>query len=180
MLQRIIRSSMQRRLVVITLALLLMIFGVSQLSKAPVDILPEYSRPFVEIQIEALGLSAQEVEAMITTPLEADMLNGTPWAEEIRSVSLPGLSSIILYFEKGTDIMSARQVAQERLIELFALPNVSNQVTMINPVSSANRCLEIGLSSEEISLIEMSVLARWTLLLSKHPHNLRPVRWFSG
>jgi len=155
---------MQRRLVVIALALLLMIFGIAQLSQAPVDILPEFSRPYVEIQIEALGLSAQEVEAMITTPLEADMLNGTPWAEEIRSVSLPGLASIILYFEKGTDIMRARQVAQERLIEIFALPNVSNQFTMINPVSSANRCVEIGLSSEEVSLIEMSVLARWTIV----------------
>jgi Cu/Ag efflux pump CusA len=155
---------MQRRLVVVALALLLMIFGITQLSQAPVDVIPEFSRPYVEIQIEALGLSAQEVEAMITTPLEADMLNGTPWAEEIRSVSLPGLASIILYFEKGTDVMRARQVAQERLIEIFALPNVSNQFTMINPVSSANRCLEIGLSSEEVSLIEMSVLARWTIV----------------
>ena len=78
MLRWIVRSSMQRRLVVIALALLLMIFGVTQLSQAPIDVLPEFSRPYVEIQIEALGLSAQEVEAMITTPLEADMLNGTP------------------------------------------------------------------------------------------------------
>jgi Cu/Ag efflux pump CusA len=60
--------------------------------------------------------------------------------------------------------MRARQVAQERLIEIFALPNVSNQFTMINPVSSANRCMEIGLSSDELPLIEMSVLARWTIV----------------
>jgi Cu/Ag efflux pump CusA len=164
MLSWIVRSSLQRRLVVMSLAILLMIYGITQISQVPVDILPEFSRPYVEIQIEALGLSAQEVEAMITTPLEADMLNGTPWAVEIRSVSLPGLASIILYFEKGTDIMRARQVAQERLIEIFALPNVSNQFTMINPVSSANRCMEIGLSSDELPLIEMSVLARWTIV----------------
>lgn len=160
----IVASSVKLRLVVVAFAALLMIFGFTQLRTMPVDALPEFSRPYVELQIEALGLSAQEVEAMITTPLEADMLNGTPWAEKIRSVSLPGLSSITLIFEKGTDIMRARQVAQERLIEIFALPQVSNQFTMINPVSSAGRVMEIGLTSDTFSLIEMSVLARWTIV----------------
>jgi Cu/Ag efflux pump CusA len=101
---------------------------------------------------------------MITTPMEADMLNGTPWVEEIRSVSIPGLSSIVLVFEKGTDIMRARQMVQENLIAVFALPNVSKPPTMINPVSSASRCMKIGLTSDNLSLIEMSVLARWTIV----------------
>ena len=65
---------------------------------------------------------------MITTPLEADMLNGTPWVEEIRSQSIPGLSSIVLVFEKGTDIMRARQVVQENLTEVFALPNAQGEL----------------------------------------------------
>ncbi|MGH7207495.1 MAG: efflux RND transporter permease subunit, partial [Nitrospiraceae bacterium] len=164
MMRWIIGLSMKFRLAVATLAALLMVFGFMQLRKMPVDALPEFSRPYVELQIEALGLSAEEVEAMITTPLEADMLNGTPWAEKIRSVSLPGLSSITLIFEKGTDIMRARQVAQERLTEVFALPQVSNQFTMINPVSSAGRFMEIGLTSDKLSLIEMSVLARWMIV----------------
>ena len=163
-MRRIVRASLKFRLVVAALAALLLIFSFTHLRKMPVDALPEFSQPYVEIQIEALGLSAQEVEAMITTPLEADMLNGTPWAEGIRSVSLPGLSSITLIFEKGTDIMRARQVVAERLTEVFALPNVSNQFTMINPVSSAGRCMEIGLTSDKLSLIEMSVLARWTIM----------------
>jgi len=163
MLRWIVGSSLKLRMVVVTLAALLMVFGLMQLRNMPVDALPEFSRPYVELQIEALGLSAEEVEAMITTPLEADMLNGTPWAEKIRSVSLPGLSSITLIFEKGTDIMRARQVAQERLTEVFALPQVSNQFTMINPVSSAGRFMEIGLTSDKLSLIEMSVLARWMI-----------------
>jgi CzcA family heavy metal efflux pump len=163
MLRWIIGTSLQARFVVVALAALLLVFGFTQLEDMPVDILPEFSPPYVELQIEALGLSAQEVEAMITTPLEADMLNGTPWAKKIRSVSLPGLSSITLMFEKGTDIMRARQVAQERLVEVFALPQVSNQFTMINPVSSAGRVMDIGLFSDKLSLIEMSVLARWTI-----------------
>ncbi len=164
MIRWMVRSSLQARFVVVALAALLLVFGFTQLKDMPVDILPEFSPPYVELQIEALGLSAQEVEAMITTPLEADMLNGTPWAKKIRSVSLPGLSSITLMFEEGTDIMHARQVAQERLIEIFALPQVSNQFTMINPVSSAGRVMDIGLVSDKLSLIEMSVLARWTIV----------------
>lgn len=163
MMRWIVGSSLKLRLVVATLAALLMVFGFTQLRKMPVDALPEFSRPYVELQIEAPGLSAQEVEALVTTPLEADMLNGTPWAKEIRSVSIPGLSSIVLTFEKGTDLMRARQMVQERLTEVFALPKVSKNFTMINPLSSTSRVMAVGMTSEKLSLIEMSVLARWTI-----------------
>ncbi len=101
MIAKIIRTSMNLRLLVVAIAASLIFFGATQVKNMPVDALPEFSAPYVELQIEALGLSAQEVEAMITTPLEADMLNGTPWAEKIRSVSIPGLSSIKLTFKKG-------------------------------------------------------------------------------
>ena len=164
MLRSIVESSLQLRIVVAAVAVLLLVFGFVQLDDMRVDALPEFSRPYVEIQTEALGLSAQEVEAMITTPMEADMLNGTPWVDEIRSVSLPGLSSIVLVFEKGTDIMKARQVAHERMTEIFALPQVSKPPVMINPLSSTARILDVGLSSDKLSLIDMSVLARWTIL----------------
>jgi CzcA family heavy metal efflux pump len=164
MMRWIIGSSLKLRLAVAAVAALLLIFGFVHLEDMTVDTLPEFSRPYVELQTEALGLSAQEMEAMITTPLEADMLNGTPWAVEMRSVSIPGLSSIVLIFEKGTDVMRARQVVQERLTEVFALPNVSKPTTMINPVSSARRCMAIGLTPDGLSLIDMSVLARWTIV----------------
>ena len=163
MMRWIVGSSLRLRLVMAAVAALLMVFGFTQLRKMPVDVLPEFSRPYVEIQAEALGLSAQEVEAMITTPFEADMINGTPWAEEIRSVSIPGMSSVMIIFERGTDIMKARQVVQERMTEIFALPQVSRPPAMVNPVASAGRCMEIGLTSKKMSLIEMSVLARWTI-----------------
>ena len=164
MLRWIIKSSLQLRFVVAAIAVLLILYGVTQLSRIPVDVLPEFSRPYVEIQTEALGLSATEVEALITTPLEADMLNGVSWVDEIRSESIPGLSSIVMIFENGTDIMAARQMVQERLVSVFALPNVSKAPTMLNPISSTNRCMVVGLSSDKLSRIEMSVLARWTIL----------------
>jgi Cu/Ag efflux pump CusA len=164
MMRWIISSSLQLRLVVVAFAAGLIIFGFSQLDDMPIDTLPEFSRSYVEIQTEALGLSADEVEALITTPVEADLLNGVAWVESIRSKSLPGLSSIVLTFEKGTDIMRARQMVQERLIAVHALPNVSKPPTMLNPISSANRTVEIGLTSDELSLIDLSVLARWTIV----------------
>ena len=160
----IVESSLKLRVVVVAFAALLMVFGFTQFDDMPVDTLPEFSRPYVEIQTEALGLSAQEVEALITTPMEADLLNGVSWVEEIRSESIPGLSSIVLIFEKGTDVMRARQMVQERLTAVHALPDVSKPPVMLNPLSSANRCMKIGLSSDELSLIDMSVLARWTIV----------------
>jgi Cu/Ag efflux pump CusA len=164
MLRWIIGASIQSRLIVAAVAIGLMVYGFANLKEMPVDVLPEFSQPYVEIQTEALGLSASEVEALITVPMEADMLNGTPWLDEIRSQSIPGLSSIMLIFEPGTDLMRARQMVQERLTETHTLPNVAKAPVMLNPVSSAGRVMMIGLSSENLSLIEMSVLARWTVV----------------
>jgi Cu/Ag efflux pump CusA len=163
MLRWIIGTSLRFRLLVIVIAAVMMFLGIRQLRDMSVDVLPEFSRPYVEIQTEALGLSAEEMEAMITTPLEADMLNGAPWVEQISSESIPGLSRIRLYFEPGTDIMDARQMTQERLTEVFTLPGVAKSPVILQPVSSANRCMKVGLSSDEMSLIQMSVLARWTI-----------------
>ena len=164
MMRWIILSSMKIRLVVVVIGILVIFFGAAQLTRTPVDILPEFSRPFVQIHTEALGLSANEVEALITTPLEADMLNGVSWVDEIRSESIPGLSSIVLIFEPGTNLMAARQMVQERLVSVFALPNVSKAPVMLNPMSSSSRCMMIGFKSKQLSKIQMSVLARWTIV----------------
>ena len=86
---------------------------------------PSSRPPYVEVQTEALGLSAEEVEQLITVPLEADLLNGVQGVDVIRSQSVPGLSSIVLVFEPGTDVYRARQLVQERLTQAHALPNVS-------------------------------------------------------
>jgi len=69
-----------------------MVVGVVQLRGAPVDVLPEFSPPYAEVQTEALGLSAEEVEQLITVPLEADLLNGVQGVDAIRSRSIPGMS----------------------------------------------------------------------------------------
>lgn len=163
MIRWLVGQSLKLRFVLVAGAALLVYFGAAQLKDMPVDVLPEFSRPYVEIQTEALGLSAAEVEALITVPLEADMLNGMPWVENIHSESITGLSSIVLVFKPGTDILHARQMVQEHMIGVSALPNVSKPPVMLQPLSSTNRVMIIGLSSKNLSLIEQSVLARWTI-----------------
>jgi len=163
MIPAILRSSLRFRLLVVGIAVAVIAVGVVQLRDAPVDVLPEFSPPYAEIQTEALGLSAEEVEQLITVPLEADLLNGVQGVEVIRSESVPGLSSIVLVFEPGTDVYRARQLVQERLTQAHALPHVSEAPTLLPPLSSSSRVLMIALSSEELSPIERSVVARWTI-----------------
>jgi Cu/Ag efflux pump CusA len=86
----------------------LLVFGISQLRDMPVDVYPEFDPPYVEIQTEALGLSAAEVEELITVPTEADLLNGVAWLDQIYSESVVGESSVLLVFEPGTDPIQAR------------------------------------------------------------------------
>ncbi len=162
-MRSIVSWSVRFRLLVVGIAAGVIIFGAMALPAAPVDALPEISPPHVEVQTEALGLSAEDVEQLITVPLEADLLNGVAWLESIESESVPGLSSIVLTFEPGTDPIRARQMVAERLTQAHALPNVSKPPVMLQPLSSANRLMMIGLNSDEHSLIDMSVLARWTI-----------------
>jgi CzcA family heavy metal efflux pump len=163
MIRSIVGSSLRSRGLVVVLAAALLLFGFTQLRKVPVDVLPEFAPPTVEIQTEALGLSAAEVEELITVPLEQDLLNGVAWLESIRSESIPGLSRVEMIFEPGTDLLRARQVVQERLTQAHALPQVSKPPAMQQPLSSTSRVMMVGLSSKELTPIQVSVLARWTI-----------------
>ena len=162
-MRRIIEWSLRFRLLVLGIALVMAVVAGTQLPSTPIDAVPEFTPPYVEIQTEALGLSAEEVEELITVPLEADLLNGVAWLESIQSESVAGLSSIVLVFEPGTDVLRARQVVAERLTQAHALPQVSRPPAMLQPLSSTSRVSMIALTSNELSLIDMSVLARWTM-----------------
>jgi CzcA family heavy metal efflux pump len=165
MIGSIVRASLRFRLLVVAVAVGVMGVGIAQLRDAPVDTLPEFTPPYVEIQTEALGLSAQEVEQLVTVPMEADLLNGVEGIDLMRSESLPGLSSITLVFRDGFDLYTGRQLVQERLTQLgaAALPNISKPPVMLQPYSSSSRVLMVSLSSDKVTPIEKSVIARWTL-----------------
>lgn len=163
-MRQIIGTILHFRFLVVVLAAALMVFGTIQLRHMPVDVLPEFSPPYVEIQTEALGLSAEEVEQLITVPLEHNLLNGVAWLDKIRSESVTGLSSVTLIFEPGTDVYRARQMVAERLSQgALTLPRVSRGPVMLQPKSATGRVLIVLLSSEKLTAIQMSVLARWTI-----------------
>lgn len=163
MIRWIVGSTLKNRFFVLVVAAALLIIGLMQLRNMTVDVLPEFNPPSVEIQTEALGLAPEEVEQLITVPLEQDLLLGVPWLKTIRSESVPGMSSIVLVFEPGTDLMRARQMVSERMTQAVALPHVSRPPTILQPLSSSSRVMLVDLSSKNLSLIQMSVLARWTI-----------------
>ncbi|HEY7344054.1 MAG TPA: efflux RND transporter permease subunit [Gaiella sp.] len=163
MMRTIVRSSITFRLLVAAVAAAGLVVGAVELRRMPVEVLPDFTPTTVEVQTEALGLSAAEVEQLITVPVEQDLLNGVAFLDDIRSESVPGLSRILMIFEPGTDVFEARQVVAERLTQAAALPQVSRPPRMMQPISSTDRAMLFGLSSNGLSALQLGMLARWTI-----------------
>jgi CzcA family heavy metal efflux pump len=163
MMRWFIYNALRLRVAVVLLMAVLLIVGTRIVSKTHFDVFPEFAPPLVEIQTEAPGLSTSEVEILVTVPIE-NAMNGVSWLKHIRSKSVLGLSSVVLYFEDGTDIMKARQMVQERLIVVSGqLPGVARSPVMLSPLSSTSRVLKIGIGSDTLSQMEMTTLAKWTI-----------------
>ncbi|MEK6325451.1 MAG: efflux RND transporter permease subunit [Acidobacteriota bacterium] len=159
----IVSTSLHLRIVVVALAVVLMIVGIQIVRSTPLDVFPEFAPPLVEIQTEAPGLSTAEVESLVTAPIE-NSLNGIMSLKTLRSKSVLGLSSVVLIFQEGTELMRARQLVQERLAIVAAgLPTVARPPVILSPLSSTSRVMKIGMSSASLSQIEMTTLARWTI-----------------
>ncbi|WP_163864466.1 efflux RND transporter permease subunit [Myxococcus eversor] len=162
-MRSLIAACLNYRLVPIAAAVLLLVMGYASLRDMPLDVFPEFAPPLVEIQTEVPGLSSLEVEKLITTPLE-NGLAGVPALKTMRSKSVLGLSSVVLIFERGSDLFRARQMVQERLARLAStLPAVSRPPVMLSPVSATSRVLKVGLVSDTLDRMALSEVARWTL-----------------
>lgn len=152
---------LQQRWVVVGLSVFFIALATRSVTGARFDAFPEFAPPRVEVQTEAPGLSSEEVEALVTTPLEA-ALAGTPGITAIRSKSVLGLSSILLLFPTGTDLLQARALVQERVTRAApGLPTVARAPVLLSPLSSTSRILKIGMWSATLSQTELSDLARW-------------------
>jgi CzcA family heavy metal efflux pump len=163
MLASIVSAALRFRVLVAALAAVMIVFGIRTVRHAPLDVFPEFAPPLVEIQTEAPGLSTEEVDALVTVPLE-NTLNGTPFLKTIRSKSVLGLSSVVLIFQDGADVLRARQLVQERLfLAQNRLPAVVKPPVLMAPYSSLSRALKIGVSSQKLSQMELSELALWTM-----------------
>lgn len=163
MLKAIVTWALNMRVLVVALSIALIVVGVESVRHAPLDVFPEFAPPTVEIQTEAPGLSTEQVDALVTVPLE-NSLNGLPWLKTIRSKSVLGLSSVVMIFKQDTDILKARQLVQERLALAQArLPAVVKPPVLMSPYSSLSRAMKVGMTSKTMSQTELSELALWTV-----------------
>jgi len=163
MMRRIIATSLRFRFIVIALAAFMLIFGAAQVRAMPVDVFPEFAPPKVEIQTICIGLSAEEVEQLVTVPIEQS-LAGIEGLETIRSKSVIQLSQVVLLFKPGTNELKARQLVAERLAQITpSLPTWAAPPVMLQPLSATSRVMKIGLSSESVSQIDMSMISYWTI-----------------
>ncbi|MHC4879063.1 MAG: efflux RND transporter permease subunit [Planctomycetota bacterium] len=159
----LVSSALRFRTLVVAAAIALIVVGVRTADDVPLDVFPEFAPPRVEIQTEAPGLSTEEVESLVTVPIE-NSLNGIPFLDHVRSKSVLGLSSVQLYFKRGSDLITARNLVNERLSQTAArLPKVVNPPVILPPLSSLSRAMKIGLSSEMLSQMELTVLSKWTI-----------------
>ena len=163
MMRSLVSASLHLRVAVLAVAFLLMAVGLNVVRRAPLDVFPEFAPPLVEIQTEAPGLSTTEVESLVSTPIE-NAVNGVIGLKTLRSKSVLGLSSVVLIFDTGADLMRSRQLVQERLaIVTPQLPAVSRPPVILSPLSSTSRALKIGITSKKFTQTELSTLARWII-----------------
>ena len=161
----IIRFSIRFRGIVIALACILVAVGVYALGDAKLDVFPEFAPPQVSIQTEAVGLTPEQVEILVTRPIE-NAVNGAPGVAKLRSSSIQGLSVVTVIFASSSDIYRDRQVVAERLAATTHELPQGIEPPIITPLtSSTSRMLVIGLTSQMRSLRELRDVADWVVRL---------------
>src|SRR3989442_2891382 len=164
MLGRLVGFSLRNRFVVLVLAVVLLGAGIYVASHSPMDVFPEFAPPQVTVETEAPGLSAEEVESLVTLRVEL-AIGGTPGIKTLRSLSMPGVSSITAIFLEGTDVYRDRQLVAERIATVTRELPESVVPPEIVPLTSASSTIEvIGLASTgTFEPISVRTFADWTL-----------------
>ena len=163
MLNAIVRFSLRFRGAVLALALAFLGYGTYTLTQAHFSVFPEFAPPFIMIQTESPGLSPEQVELLVTQPIE-NAINGVTSIESLRSQSIQGLSIISVVFANDTDIYRDRQLVAERLSTLAgALPQGVHPPTMTPLQSTTGEVLVLGLTSDRRSLMDVRTAADWTI-----------------
>ena len=164
MFKWLLDNSLGNRLLVIIASLVLMAYGAFTLSRTPVDVFPDLNKPTVTIMTEAGGMAAEEVEQLITFPLETTM-NGLPGVESVRSVSSAGLSFIYVTFDWSTEIFRARQMVSERLsaMEGGLPPDITPRMGPISSIMGEIMQIAIPIDTSKISPMQVREYADWVL-----------------
>ncbi len=155
MLNAILKWSIIQRWIVVMGAIIVTFLGVYNLTQMPLDVFPDFAPPQVEIQTEAPGLAPEEVESLITLPIES-AVNGTPGVETVRSASAVGISVVKVIFNWGTDVYQARQLVTERLQQALQKLPEGVENPQISPISSPiGTVLEYALTTETTPMMEV-------------------------
>ncbi len=163
MIANLIDWSIHNKFFVVVMSIIVIILGIANLQDMSIDILPEFSPPQVVVQTEAKGLTATEVESLVSLPLES-VLNGTEGVSMVKSLSMNGISSITIIFKQNMDIYHCRQLVMEKLqIVQGKLPPKTSTPTMLPVMSVMGDILKIGLISHSISPMELRTLCDWEI-----------------
>ena len=163
MLNKIIQYSLHNRLLVMIAALALLIWGSITARNMEVDVFPDLNAPTVVVMTEAQGMAPEEVERLVTFPIET-AVNGATDVRRVRSSSTTGFSVVWVEFEWGTNIYTARQIVSEKLATLGdALPNNVGQPTLGPQSSILGEMMIIGMTADTTSLQDLRTMADWTI-----------------
>lgn len=163
MISKLINWSLENRFIVIVLGIILFIYGSFSAINTPVDIFPEFAPPQVVIQTHAPGLASEEVESLVTIPLES-ALNGTSMVQTVRSSSQEGLSFITVIFEWGTNIYDARQLVAEKVQVISSKLPENVRRPVLSPITSPiGNIYFFALTGKETSLREIRTYADWEI-----------------
>lgn len=163
MLNRIIRFSLNNRLLVLIASVLLMIGGLYTANKTEVDVFPDLNAPTVVVMTEAQGMAAEEVEMLVTFPIET-AVNGATHVRRVRSSSTTGFSVVWVEFEWDTDIYLARQITSEKLATIAdKLPDYAGTPTLGPQSSILGEVMIVGLTSDTTSMLDLRTIADWTI-----------------
>ncbi len=162
-MQAVVALALQHRRVVVALACALALYGIWTAAHAKLDVLPEFAPPQATIQTEAPGFAPDQVELLVTLPIETS-LAGVAGLESLRSESIQGLSVITALFAEDTDVFQARQMLAESLADVAGRLPIGVQPPRLSPLTSATMdVLKLGLTSHVRSPMELRALADWTL-----------------
>lgn len=163
MLNKIIRFSLNNRLLVLVAAVLLLVGGLYTAKHSEVDVFPDLNAPTVVIMTEASGMATEEVEQLVTFPIETSV-NGATGVRRVRSTSTNGFSVVWVEFDWGTDIYLARQIVSEKLATVSeSLPADVGRPTMGPQSSILGELLIVGLTADSTSMFDLRTLADWTV-----------------
>jgi Cu/Ag efflux pump CusA len=163
MLNKLMQLSLKNRLIVLIAAIGLLLFGIYTTVKLPVDVFPDFTAPTVSIITEAHGMAPEEVEMLVTFPIET-IVNGASGVRRVRSKSIQGLSIVWVEFEWGTEIYQARQIVNEKLQSLQnAIPEGVDQPILAPVTSIMGEIMLVGLTSNTTSPMDVRTLADFTI-----------------